>query len=199
MDAAFGAEVGEAGDFASAAPDRDGICLLRFDAIFEPSGSVGAPSRSVLKLEVSVDMSMLPPPKRIWEARLAPELCESRAPQCAATQCLLDRFASEWQGSAKGWGIIRSKLVAAKNDIQAKVALNVGLRKPRRKFVIKIIIIWKNMAGGEGFEPPGRLHARRFSRPEQSTTLPPTRRRRGLAGNQVLCNWLVASLLKRMA
>ncbi len=31
------------------------------------------------------------------------------------------------------------------------------------------------MAGGEGFEPPGRLHAHRFSRPEQSTTLPPTR------------------------
>lgn len=31
------------------------------------------------------------------------------------------------------------------------------------------------MAGGEGFEPPERFHVRRFSRPEQSTTLPPTR------------------------
>lgn len=29
------------------------------------------------------------------------------------------------------------------------------------------------MAGREGFEPPGRLHVRRFSRPEQSTALPP--------------------------
>ncbi len=31
------------------------------------------------------------------------------------------------------------------------------------------------MAGGEGFEPPERLRARWFSRPEHSTTLPPTR------------------------
>ncbi len=37
------------------------------------------------------------------------------------------------------------------------------------------------MAGGEGFEPPGRLHAHRFSRPEQSTTLPPTRQGRDVA------------------
>ena len=32
------------------------------------------------------------------------------------------------------------------------------------------------MAGREGFEPPEGLHLRRFSRPEQSTALPPTRR-----------------------
>lgn len=31
------------------------------------------------------------------------------------------------------------------------------------------------MAGREGFEPPERLHVRRFSRPEQSTALPPAR------------------------
>lgn len=31
------------------------------------------------------------------------------------------------------------------------------------------------VAGREGFEPPERFHVRRFSRPEQSTALPPTR------------------------
>ena len=39
-----------------------------------------------------------------------------------------------------------------------------------------ITITWKKeVAGREGFEPPERLRVRRFSRPEQSAALPPTR------------------------
>ena len=37
-----------------------------------------------------------------------------------------------------------------------------------------------SMAGRQGFEPWGRSHAQRFSRPPHSTTLPPPRRQQGL-------------------
>ncbi len=37
--------------------------------------------------------------------------------------------------------------------------------------------ILRQMAEGEGFEPPVRSHARRFSRPVHSTTLPPLLKR----------------------
>lgn len=36
----------------------------------------------------------------------------------------------------------------------------------------------QGVAGGEGFEPPERLRARRFSGPVHSTALPPTRKAR---------------------
>ena len=37
------------------------------------------------------------------------------------------------------------------------------------------VFVAEGLAGREGFEPPERFHVRRFSRPEQSTALPPTR------------------------
>jgi|SaaInlStandDraft_2_1057019.scaffolds.fasta_scaffold06248_4 hypothetical protein len=38
------------------------------------------------------------------------------------------------------------------------------------------LLVWQVMAEEQGFEPWGRFHARRFSRPVHSTTLPLLRR-----------------------
>jgi hypothetical protein len=48
------------------------------------------------------------------------------------------------------------------------------------------------MADGEGFEPPGRSHARWFSRPVHSTALPPIREGAGLARLGQYCKSLRA-------
>jgi hypothetical protein len=49
------------------------------------------------------------------------------------------------------------------------------------------------MAEGEGFEPPESLHPQRFSRPPQSTTLPPLRR----AGRAEAASLYHADLLRQ--
>ena len=58
---------------------------------------------------------------------------------------------------------------------------NKGLRTPKTTLPFKVLEGFHmgkcEMAGGEGFEPPERLRARWFSRPEHSTTLPPTRKK----------------------
>ncbi len=54
-----------------------------------------------------------------------------------------------------------------------------GFQTPKTTLPFKLLgdsdMRFEKMADREGFEPPEGLHLRRFSRPEQSTTLPPTR------------------------
>lgn len=56
----------------------------------------------------------------------------------------------------------------------------MGFRTPKKSLPFNMLggekMLKNKMAGREGFEPPEGLHLRRFSRPEQSTALPPARR-----------------------